>query len=88
MRGLRIRPSTCGQYVVSLIGDTPRVLTIPEAEAVRDLYVEKARECERQGKTALVAHEAAGAEALNRALSEASELRRGIAKRMEALRGS
>jgi hypothetical protein len=78
MTGLTFRASVCGRYVVSIVGDHVRVLTVDEATDVAVLYRNKHNEVLAAGRPELAEHERVAAVAIERAVLDAHEMRRAI----------
>lgn len=86
MTGIQFRASACGCYIVSLIGELPRVLTTAEAIEVAKLYRDKAAEMTDAGRPIMAEHERVIAQAMEHAINAAGDIILAQRRREEARR--
>lgn len=71
MTGIRFRASACGNYVVSLIGESVRVLPVDEAADVAQVYRANQAQFAAAGRLIMATHEEQAAAAIEGAVAEA-----------------
>lgn len=66
--GIQFRASVCGRYVVSIIGEVIRVITVAEAGGLISVYIANRNAFAAAGETAMVRYEDQMIDALKRVL--------------------